>query len=64
MAADVEIHEGMDKRIYGLDLARLFPPEHPDMVPHLGFEGKEQAIFFRLQRPELLQLRKEQDAPP
>jgi len=64
MAADVEIYEGTDKRIYGLDLARLFPPEHPEMVPHLGSSGKDQAIFFRLQRPELLQKRKELKAAP
>ncbi|GAB5368328.1 hypothetical protein AAMO2058_001310200 [Amorphochlora amoebiformis] len=57
IAADVEIHLGQDNRVYGLDLARLFPPEHPGLVKHLRASG-EQTIFFRLQRPEHLLNRK------
>ncbi|CAM9742313.1 unnamed protein product, partial [Ectocarpus sp. 4 AP-2014] len=35
-AADVEGHEGIDSRMYLLDLARAFPPEDPDATPHLS----------------------------
>lgn len=29
VAADIEVHEGTDKRFYVLDTARVFPPEKP-----------------------------------
>ena len=61
VASDIEIHNGKDGRIYGLDLARLFPPEHPECVRHLP--AGEQAIFFRLMRPELLQRRRREKEP-
>jgi hypothetical protein len=43
---DLEIHRGTDGRIYALDFARLFPPEHSGL-PKLGHE-----IFYSLLRAE------------
>lgn len=34
-ACDIEGHRGYDDRYYVVDLARTFPPEAPDLAPHL-----------------------------
>lgn len=45
---DLEIHRARDNRIYVLDFARLFPPEHSGK-PQRGHE-----IFYELFRPEFV----------
>ena len=61
-AGDVEDHYGHDGRYYLLDLARTFPPESPNDTPHLI--AHPQAVFFRLLRPEFLQILKNTNALP
>lgn len=61
-AADVEVHEGKDGRLYMLDLARTFPPQSPDACRHLP--NHRGSIFFRMFRPEFLQIRKQLGFPP
>ena len=61
-AGDVEVHRGTDTRNYLLDLARAFPAESPLDTPHLPRSG--QSVFFRLLRPELLQIRRALRLPP
>ena len=66
-AGDLEIHIGEDGRFYALDLARLFPPESPLLVPKgtrgcsesclmSPYEEKSEgrSVFYHLLRPELL----------
>jgi len=48
-----EGHIGSDQRKYLLDLARGFPPEHPEEVKHLPPHPRN--TLFRLLRPEFLQ---------
>jgi len=55
-AGDIEAHRGIDGRYYLLDLARAMPPEAPQATPHL--QPYRQSIFFRMLRPELLQILK------
>eukprot|EP00466_Bigelowiella_natans_P016103 jgi/Bigna1/135819/aug1.31_g10527 len=62
-AGDVEAHLGQDGRVYLLDLARTFPPEDAQVTEHLPIVG--QPVFYRMVRPELLQiLKREGDSPP
>lgn len=56
-AGDIEGHLGENGRVYLLDLARTFPPEHPLACKHL--ERPPQSVFFCFLRPEFLQLLKE-----
>ena len=61
-AGDCEAHRGIDGRYYLLDLARAFPPESPISTPHLP--PCKQSIFFRMLRPELLQIVKNMNLNP
>ena len=49
---DVEGHHGHDGRMYCIDLARLFPPESPN----IALQAHPRAMFFRMLRPELVRL--------
>lgn len=60
-AGDIEGHRGSDGRYYLLDLARAFPPESPFDTPHLCWP--QQAVFFRMLRPEFLQYLKDKGSP-
>lgn len=62
LAGDVEGHRGTDGRLYLLDLARTFPPEDPRLSCHLP--PSTSAVWFRLIRPELLRILKQQKLPP
>ena len=33
-AGDIEVHKAKDGRVYVMDLARTFPPEHPGPIDH------------------------------
>lgn len=58
----MEGHRGLDGRFYLLDLARAFPPECPfEVQAHLEL-APPHAVFFRMLRPEFLQLLKNQVA--
>lgn len=61
-AGDVEGYSGSDGRNYLLDLARTYPPESPEVTKHLPIYS--QSIFFRLLRPEFLQILKSSKFPP
>jgi hypothetical protein len=61
-AADVEGHISGDGKMFLLDLARTFPPEDPREVRHINFLGG--AVYFRLLRPELLRLLKQEGKDP
>jgi hypothetical protein len=58
-AGDCEGHRAADGRYYLLDLSRSMPPEGP--ATHLA--PARQGVFFRLLRPELLQLLKQAGLP-
>lgn len=45
---DLEIHRGLDGQVYGLDFARMFPPEYMDQSSPKG------AFLSRLLRPEFV----------
>ena len=60
-AGDLEAHQGTDERIYLLDTARALPPEDPRATPHLPSLGN--SIFFRLLRPEFMQILKVRGHP-
>lgn len=44
-ACDIEGHLGHDGRFYLIDLARTFPPEHPDHVEHLKMYDVGSAVL-------------------
>ena len=60
-AGDVEGHLGTDDKFYLIDLARSFPPEDVRQCTHLAM--RPSAIFYRLMRPELLNICKERQMP-
>ena len=50
-AGDVEVHIGLDDNIYILDLARSFPPEHPEASSmYSGVRPHSRSIFFKVCR--------------
>lgn len=53
-AGDVESHIGHDGRLYLLDLGRTYPPEYTIDTKHI-LPMRENSVFFRFLRPELLQ---------
>lgn len=61
-AGDIEGHLGENGRVYLLDLARTFPPEHPLASTHLV--RPPQSVFYCFLRPEFLQLLKQRGCPP
>jgi hypothetical protein len=61
-AGDVEVHKAHDGRLYLLDMARCFPPEHPRVCKHkLAESWLPSNIFFRMLRPEFLYIWKKHD---
>lgn len=46
-ACDVEGHLDADNRYYLIDLARTFPPEHPDRAPHLQAREVGSTVLVR-----------------
>ena len=61
-AGDVEGHRGNDGRYYLLDLARAYPPIDRRVMNHLPVLGQPE--FFRVFRPEFLQLLRQVKLPP
>jgi hypothetical protein len=56
-AGDVEVHKNPSGDHFFLDLARCFPPESPTEVEKFNdLEFLATAVFFRMMRPELLQI--------
>ena len=51
---DVEGHIDDDGFVRVLDTARVFPPEHPEEVPHLPGVATGVSIYWRLLRPEFV----------
>lgn len=47
---DLEVHRGTDGRFYAVDLARLFPPQSPGVLPI----SSGHSYLFRLLRPEFV----------
>jgi hypothetical protein len=56
-AGDVEVHKAYNGRLYLIDMARCFPPEHV-LYSSKKLEEKivGSSIFFRMLRPEFLQI--------
>lgn len=61
-AGDIEGRVGRDGRYYLLDTARAFPCEFPLLCTHLPRIGG--TVFYRLLRPELLQILKSRGFEP
>jgi hypothetical protein len=60
-AGDIEVHQrSSDDGYYMLDLARAFPPQCPQTSTEYlpGLSASSGSMFFRLLRPELLQILK------
>lgn len=59
---DVEVHKGEMSRLYVLDATRTFPCESSQIANHLYRRGQPE--FFRMLRPEFLQILKARHFPP
>lgn len=53
-SADIKVyHSKIDDEFYCREFSRAFPPEHPELTPHLDRSPRDQSIFWRQLRPEL-----------
>ena len=53
-SAEIKIYKNMDDEYFAKDFWLAMPAEHPEYTPHLSRESREQSVFWRLLRPELL----------
>lgn len=52
-SADIQIfHCKADDEFYARGFSRSFPPEHPEMTPHLQRAPRDHSVFWRQLRPE------------
>lgn len=52
MPGDIEVHLGLDDKYYMLDMARLMPPEAPNLENSNSNDSRK--IFYQTLRPELV----------